>query len=145
MKEIINLILEGKLIEAKEKLDGYINQKIQERIFDKKLDILEEVYGIEDYEIEIEPLSEKRNVTQRVGQAKIVRVRVRGGQIQKGKKFAASKGYTIRNGKIVRMSPQEIQKRKAGARKAKMKRRSTMQQALRKRRLSLKRRKVIGI
>ena len=50
---------------------------------------------------------------------KIVRARVRGGKIQRKRKVATRPGYTIRGGKLVRMSSQERLKRKMQCARAK--------------------------
>jgi hypothetical protein len=85
-----------------------------------------------------------RNVI-RQGRAKIIRVRVRGGKVQRRKKLSAVKGYTIRGGKMVRMSPRERLKRKMGARRAKVKRRAKKARALMKRKRSLRKRAALGL
>lgn len=144
MKEIVNLILEGKLVEAREKLEEFINQKIEEKLFEKRIELVSEIFEEPECEVVVEELNEAANV-QRSGRVKVVRVRVRGGKVQTRKRFSAVPGYTIRNGKMVRMSSQEQQKRKLGARKAKFKRRAKLQQALRKRQRSISKRKAIGI
>lgn len=82
---------------------------------------------------------------QRSGRLKIIKARVRGGKVQRRKKLSAVKGYTLRGGKLVRMSPTERRKRKLGARKAKIKRRRTLNRALMKRRRSLIKRKALGL
>jgi hypothetical protein len=82
---------------------------------------------------------------QKFGRTKLVRVRVRGGKVQRRKKFSSVPGYTIRGGRLVRMSPQERRKRKMGARRAKIKRKSKLNTILRKRRMSLRRRASLGV
>ena len=41
---------------------------------------------------------------QKMGRKKLIRARVRGGKVQRRKVVSAVKGYTIRRGKLVRMS-----------------------------------------
>ncbi len=91
-------------------------------------------------------LTEKvnNNVT-KSGRTKLIRIRIRNGKIQRRKKVSAVKGYTIRGGKMVRMSSKERMDRKRGARKAKIKRRAHKAQALRKRRMSLRKRHNLGL
>lgn len=89
-------------------------------------------------------LEANRNVIKQ-GRAKIIKARVRGGKIQRRKKLSAVKGYTIRGGKLVRMSPSEKRKRKMGARRGKLKRRAKMARALMKRKRSLRKRAAIGL
>ena len=83
--------------------------------------------------------------TQKMGRVKIIRARVRGGKVQRRKKVSAVKGYTIRGGKVVRMSPIERRRRKLAARKAKVKRRAKLARALIKRKRSLRKRKSLGL
>jgi hypothetical protein len=89
-----------------------------------------------------------RNVV-RMGRTKIIRARVRTIKgkptIQRRKKFSAVKGYTIRAGKVTRMSSAERLRRRISQRKAKIKRRAKMARALIKRKRSLRRRKSLGL
>lgn len=89
-------------------------------------------------------LDEAANVT-KMGRTKIVRLRVRGGKVQRRKKLSAVKGYTIRRGKVVRMSPQERMRRRMAARRAKIKRRAKMARSLIKRKRSLRKRAQLGL
>jgi len=81
----------------------------------------------------------------KVGRTKVVKVRIRGGKVQRRKKLSAVKGFTIRGGKMVRMKPAERLRRKMGARKAKIKRRAKLARSLIKRRRSLQKRKSMGL
>jgi len=76
---------------------------------------------------------------------KIIKARIRGGKIQRRKKVSNVPGMTLRGGKLQRMSPVERRRRKMGARKAKIKRRTTMNRALMKRQRSLRKRKALGL
>lgn len=76
---------------------------------------------------------------------KIVKARVRGGKIQRRKKVATQPGFTYRGGKLTRMSPVERRRRKLGAKRGKIKRRSKMARALQKRKRSLMKRRTIGL
>ena len=91
-------------------------------------------------------ISEARSTNvMKVGRTKVVKVRIRGGKVQRRKKVSAVKGFTIRGGKLVRMSPAEKMRRKMGARKAKVKRRAKLARSLIKRRRSLMKRKSMGL
>ena len=70
---------------------------------------------------------------------KRIRVRVRAGKVQRNVRRSNIKGYTLRGGRLVRMSTQERLHRKRAARRAKVKRRAKMGRALMKRRRSLRR------
>jgi len=91
-------------------------------------------------------ISEARSTNvMKVGRTKVVKVRIRGGKVQRRKKLSAVKGFTIRGGKMVRMKPAERLRRKMGARRAKVKRRAKLVRSLIKRRRSLQKRKSMGL
>ena len=75
---------------------------------------------------------------------KIVKLRIRNGKIQRRKRVANVPGFTLRSGKLTRMTPNERRRRRMGAKRAKIKRRSKMTAINRKRRKSLQRRKTLG-
>ena len=75
----------------------------------------------------------------------IVKARIRGGKVQRRKKVSGVPGMTLRGGKLTRMSPAERRKRKLGAKRAKVKRKSKMSRTLMKRRRSLMKRKALGL
>ena len=81
----------------------------------------------------------------KMGRMKLIRVRVRKGKVQRRKKFSNVKGYTIRGGRVVRMSPSERMHRKRGARRAKIKIRTKHNQIMRKRNISLRKRRAMGL
>jgi hypothetical protein len=68
-----------------------------------------------------------------------VRVRIRGGKVQRNVKSSNVQGFTYRGGRLQRMSATEKRHRKMGARRAKIKRRASKARALIKRRRSLRR------
>jgi hypothetical protein len=82
---------------------------------------------------------------QRMGRKKLIRARVRGGKVQRRKVVSAVKGYTIRGGKLTRMSSAERLRRRIAQRKGKVKRRAKMARALIKRKRSLRRRASLGL
>lgn len=82
---------------------------------------------------------------QKMGRTKLVRARIRGGKVQRRKKVSAVKGYTIRGGKMTRMTSSERLKRKISQRKGKIKRKAKMARALIKRKRSLRKRKALGL
>ena len=82
---------------------------------------------------------------QKMGRKKIIRARVRGGKVQRRKVVSAVKGYTIRSGKLIRMSPAERRRRKLGQRKGKLKRKAKLARELIKRKRSLIKRKSLGL
>lgn len=76
---------------------------------------------------------------------KIIKARVRGGKVQRRKKVSNVKGYTLRGGKLTRMSNRERMKRKLSQRKGKLKRKAKMARALMKRKRSLRKRASLGL
>ncbi len=82
---------------------------------------------------------------QKIGRKKLIRVRVRGGKVQRRKIVSGVKGYTIRGGKMIRMTSRERMKRKMGARRAKIKRKAKLARALIKRKRSLRKRASLGL
>ena len=76
-----------------------------------------------------------------------IRIRTINGrpQIQRRKKVSNVKGFTIRGGKMVRMTPQERMHRKMGARKGKIKRRAKARLIARKRQRTMMRRHSMGL
>jgi hypothetical protein len=91
-------------------------------------------------------IEEKLNTNiMKSGRTQIIRVRIRNGKVQRRVKKSAVKGFTLRGGKLVRMTPAEKLHRKIGARRGKIKRRARMAQSLIKRRRSIKRRKALGL
>ena len=80
-----------------------------------------------------------------MGRMKLVRVRIRKGKVQRRKRVSAIKGFTLRHGQMVRMSPTERRHRRMAARRSKFKRRAKLGQALRKRKMSLRRRNSMGL
>lgn len=71
--------------------------------------------------------------------------RVRKGKVQRRKKVSGRKGYTIKKGKLKRISPAWSRRMSRIQKKAARKRRPKLKRALRKRRISLRRRKAAGI
>lgn len=130
---IVESIVSGKISEAKK----LIEDRLEQIVFDKLTSLKSKLS--EQYLKEYVP-----NV-QRVGRAKIIRARIRGGKVQRRAKVSAVKGFTIRGGRLTRMSPVERRKRKFAAKRAKYKRRAKMSLILRKRKMSLRKRKSLGL
>jgi len=86
---------------------------------------------------------------QRMGRRKLVRARVRTVKgkptIQRRKVVSAVKGYTIRGGKLIRMTQAERLRRRLSQRRAKFKRKAKMARALIKRKRSMQRRRGLGL
>jgi hypothetical protein len=130
MRDFIDCLFYGDLAEAKEALVDRIEELVAEKL--------------EQVEIEIVDELDEGNI-QKMGRTQLVRVRFRKGKIQRRVKKSAVPGFTIRGGKLTRMMPQERRNRKLAARRSKFKRRSKLRQSLRKRQISLRKRKAMGL
>lgn len=141
MQDFVSKLLQNKIVEAKEVLNQRIHDLVTERLNQIKIRLAAEMY--DDFEVEEEKLSEAN--VQKMGRTKLIRMRFRGGKLQRRVKKSAVPGFTIRGGRLVRMSPLERRKRKLAARRSKFKRRAKLRQALRKRTLTLRKRKAMGL
>jgi hypothetical protein len=130
MRDFIDCLFYGDLAEAKEALVDRIEELVAEKL--------------EQVEVEIVDELDEGNI-QKMGRTKLIRVRFRAGKVQRRVKKSAVPGFTIRGGKLTRMMPQERRNRKLAARRSKFKRRSKLRQSLRKRQISLRKRKAMGL
>jgi hypothetical protein len=133
MNDFVSKLLAGSLVEARELLEDKLDELIEERLTEEKAKMALEMFDLEEGNI------------QKMGRMKLVRVRIRKGKIQRRRKVSGVKGFTYRGGKMIRMSPMERRNRKMAARKSKFKRRAKLGQALRKRKMSLRRRSSMGL
>ena len=133
MKDIVEKILSNKLIDAKSLLEDKIYEILEEKLTEIKARMALEMFDLDEGNI------------QKMGRTKLVKVRIRGGKVQRRKKVSGVKGYTMRGGRMIRMSAQERRNRKMASRKSKFKRRAKLGQALRKRKMSLRRRGSLGL
>jgi hypothetical protein len=138
MRALIDALLSNNLIEAKRILDERLDELADDALTDVKDDM-----ALEMFDIDLDEL-EEGNIM-KMGRTKLIRVRIRGGKIQRRKKLSAVQGYTTRGGKLVRMSPVERRNRKMASRRSKFKRRAKLRQSLRKRKISLRRRSAMGL
>jgi len=133
MQDFVSKLLANKLVEAREILEEKLDELIEERLTEEKAKIALEMFDLDEGNI------------QKMGRTKLVRVRIRKGKVQRRKKVSAIPGYTMRGGKMIRMSSAERRHRKMAVRKSKFKRRAKLGQALRKRKMSLRRRSSMGL
>ena len=135
MSSLVTSLYNGDFVSFKEQLFNRLDQLADEKLVQLKVEMVDEMFDTEE-------LDEAN--TQKLGRFKIIKVRIRGNKIQRRAKVSAVKGYTMRGGKLTKMSSKELRARKMGARKAKFKRRSKMRQSIMKRQRSLRRRKAMG-
>lgn len=88
----------------------------------------------------------KEFISEDLDEATLVKVnRIRGGKVQRRKLISTRPGYRVQAGKLVRMSSIERRKRHLAQVKAARKRKPMIARILRKRAVSIKRRKSAGI
>jgi len=133
MKDIVENILSNKLIDAQSLLEDKIYEILEDKLTEIKARMALEMFDLDEGNI------------QKMGRTKLVKIRIRGGKVQRRKKVSGIKGYTMRGGRMIRMSAQERRNRKVAARRSKFKRRAKLGQALRKRKMSLRRRGSLGL
>ena len=93
MKDFVSKLLANKLVEAREILEEKLDELIEERLTEEKAKIALKMFDLEEGNI------------QKMGRTKLVRVRIRKGKVQRRSKVSGVPGYTIRGGKMIRMSP----------------------------------------
>ena len=114
MRSLIDAIFSNDLLEAKRILDERLDELADDALTDVKDDM-----ALEMFDVDLDEL-EEGNIM-KMGRTKLIRVRIRGGKVQRRKKLSAVQGYTTRGGKLVRMSPVERRNRKMASRRSKFK------------------------
>lgn len=140
-EEILENIVEQKLLEMKKRCAAKLTDDIDESLLKVGKTKLRLASPTQRANQSLEENDEDSLEEQRIN---IVKVRIRGGKIQRRKKVSNVPGMTMRGSKLVRMSPSERRRRKLGAKKAARKSKAKKSQALRKRKLSLMKRKRLG-
>lgn len=132
--DVITAIVTGQLQEAKALVDAALNTLVEKRLAEHRVVITDQVYG---------PLSEANVMRQ--GRTLLIRRRIRKGKLQRNIRKSAVKGFTLRAGKIKRIPVAKRIRARMVQRRAARKRKAHLQQTLRKRKLSLRKRKAMGI
>jgi hypothetical protein len=141
--KIIDLIVQNKLDEAKELIESHLNSIIAKRIEEKKRYVASDIYE------EVEELDEANLV--RMGRIQKIRRRIRRNKkgritVQKNVRRSAIKGYRL-SGNTVKRIPASVRIHKARMLKRYWKSRgkARLNRTLLKRKMSLRRRKSMGI
>jgi hypothetical protein len=127
----VALVAEGRFVDA-----GTIITATLNRLVEQKLAVLRKVMGVTMF-------AEANRMRQ--GRTVLIRRRIRKGKVQRMIRKSAVKGFTLRHGKITRIPAAKRIHARITQRRAARKRRAHMQQTLRKRRLSMRKRKSYGI
>lgn len=120
-----------------EQLDRLLSQKLERY----KRYLLESM--AQEWTASIDDLTEADVMKQ--GRTRLIRRRIRKGKLQRNIRKSNVKGYTLKGKKLVRIGTAQRLKMKRGARRGALKRRGKMMSSLRKRKLSLRKRKTMGI
>jgi len=127
----VTLIAERKLIDAGDVIRAALSQ-----IVEKKLSVLRKVLA--------ESMFAEGN-RMRQGRTILIRRRIRQGKVQRMVRKSAVKGFTLRHGKITRIPAAKRIRMRIVQKRAARKRKAHMQQTLRKRKQSMRKRKAYGI
>jgi hypothetical protein len=145
--KLINLILEGKVIEAKELLHNLILQKMEEKLNEEREIIKESFFEEEGL---VEAIKRNTNVI-KMGRIQKIRRRVRRNAkgkivVQKNVKRSGIKGYRM-SGNTVKRIPaiERIRKARLLKRSWKTTRRAKIRRTLLKRKMSMRRRASMGL
>jgi len=144
MKDFVSKLLSNHILEARNTLENRLEELIELKLEEAKLNLVEKIYGNVEHELFVESTIGQSNVI-KTGRTRIVKVRVRKGKIQRRKKFSTVKGYTIRGGQMVRMMPSERRHRKIAALRSRFKRKAKSKIAQRRRIISLTKRGSMGL
>jgi hypothetical protein len=146
--KLIDLILEGKVIEAKKCFDELMSKKIQERLEIVKEEIVDESYNHEN--ILVEAARRNPNII-RMGRVQKIRRRIRRNKkgkivVQKNIRRSGIKGYRV-SGTTVKRIPavQRLKKARLLKRSWKTTRRAKLRRSLLKRKMSMRRRSSMGL
>ena len=141
MKKLVHNIFTEQFDECNDILNEHLKNLIDEKLNQVKVRLTAEMYH--EIGVDVDVVTEAN--VMKTGRTKLIRVRVRGGKVQRRIKKSNVPGFVLRGGKLKRMSSLERRHRKMAARKARFKRRAKLQQSLRKRRMSLRKRHAMGI
>jgi hypothetical protein len=144
---LIDLIIEGKHLEAKEFIYSRLNEVAAKRLEQEKRTISADIY--EDVDLEDDSLNEANIIRQ--GRIQKIRRRIRRNTkgrivVQRNVKRSAVKGYRISGNTLKRIpAMQRIQKARKLKRYWKTKGRAKLNRTLMRRKMSMRRRKSMGI
>lgn len=139
---LIDLIIKNKLSEAKQLIEKLLSEKTQVLLEQQKTNVATEIYDVEELE--------EGNIV-KMGRIQRIRRRIRRNKkgrivVQRNKRRSALKGYRL-SGNTVRRIPtaQRIMKARKLKRYWKSKGRARLTRTLLKRKMSMRRRKSLGI
>ena len=155
MSRLVEHILNKDYEQARESIGENFRTILERKICEMKKIVAAEMYSQTDEKLKSvsklyrgvneDDVKESPENLEEESRTSIVRVRIRGGVVQRRKRVSNIPGMVMRGGTLKRMSSAERRRRKLGARKAKLKTRGKQVQIQRNRKLSLMKRKRLGI
>ncbi len=136
--DVVSAIIGKRFADVQEQL-----KKKLDLIWEQKQVVLKRIVGARLSEIFTEILEEGNIVRQ--GRVKLIRRRIRKGKVQRNIRKSAVRGFTLNHGKLKRIPASRRIHMKIVQRRAARKRKSHLQSSLRKRKISLRKRKAMGI
>jgi len=127
----VALVAEGRLSEAKIEITNALTKLVETRLSKLRTAMGLIMFG------------EANRMRQ--GRTVLIRRRIRKGKVQRNIRKSAVKGFTLRKGKITRIPVAKRIRARIVQKRAARKRKAHLQQSLRKRKLSLRKRKALGI
>ena len=147
--KIINLIVQSKLSEAKDCIIDRLNTILEHRLIEYKKYVAESVYVFEEESLE-EAVRKSTNIV-KMGRIKRIRRRIRRNKqgrivVQRNRRRSAVKGFRVSDNKLKRITAvQRINKARKLKRYWKAKGRATLSRRKLKQKMSMRRRKSMGI
>lgn len=146
--KLIDLILEGNVIEAKKCFDNLMSEKIQQRLEEERKEVVNSFFEDEDL---VEAVKRKNPNIIRMGRVQKVRRRIRRNAkgrivVQKNVRRSGIKGYRM-SGNTVKRIPaiERLRKARLLKRSWKTTRRAKIRRTLLKRKMSMRRRASMGL
>ena len=145
---LIDLILQQNLIEAKKCFDKIMSQKIQQKVQEEKVDVVESMF---EEETLVEAAKRRNPNIIRMGRVQKIRRRIRRNAkgkivVQKNVRRSGMKGFRV-SGSTVKRIPaiERLKKARLLKRSWKTTRRAKLRRSLLKRKMSMRRRASMGL
>lgn len=138
MSTLVTAIMTGRMQEARQAIHAHMDA-IRERYCVQLSSMIGDQIGQQSDERLVES-----DVMHR-GRITLIRRRIRKGKLQRNVRRSSVKGYTVKQGKVLRIPAAQRLRMRMRARRASIKRRAKLHQILRKRKISLRKRKALGI
>ena len=146
--KLVDLILQGDVIEAKKCFDNIMSEKIQQKLQEEKEEVVNSFFNEEGL---VEAVKRRNPNIIRMGRVQKIRRRIRRNKkgkiiVQKNVKRSGIKGYKM-SGNTVKRIPAIVRLRKARLLKRSWKttRRAKIRRTLLKRKMSMRRRASLGL